>query len=455
MSLYGTGRREGILATLLLAVLVAVVQVTAILAAGDAATGAVGDALARAALPALAAATFYRFGRSCSRSRYAAFLGGAAYALSPWFTTIAAIPREQLAAALAPLALEAACRGARPDQRQRWLPWAGLCLALPFVSGATTVAGLAAALAALRLLGGAVHNRRDLGRGGIMLTVGVLLVAALAAVSFVVIDPIAALFANGIAPTSVELLAAHRAPSHGLDAAAFVRLPGPIMLLFAVLGLLRRQRHASNLGWLALAACGAVPAVLQLTWPQSDGFGVAAAAFWLTLVGITVLGSAGLDDFLELPVRRRRALPALLFAVTVATPLLLLGAPAPMREWPLVATLLSVALLLSVWRRLGMLRLKNVLAVVAMFALAMPSVQVLVISAEVLPMFPAMPLGEFAAMRQEANALRPLWHYYGFAAALLWALALALPRRRSTNARPVPARAKAAIIKKARSGDRS
>ena len=119
MSLYGTGRREGITTTVSLVAIVMVVHVAARAMTAGTAAVELPDALWPAALPALASITFYRFLRSLHHSRYAAFVASAAYALSPWLTAIDVLPREQLAAALAPLALEATCRSVRPQQRRR------------------------------------------------------------------------------------------------------------------------------------------------------------------------------------------------------------------------------------------------------------------------------------------------------------------------------------------------
>src|SRR5699024_7582687 len=153
---------------------------------------------------------------------------------------------------------------------------------------------------------------------------------------------------------------------------------------FALLGLLRRQRHVRGAAWWPTALLGGVPALLAsvpilqaattawIAHPQ-----LAATAWWLTLVAVTVLGAAGLDDFLELPLRRRTALPWLLAAAVACAPLLpVFGARVPDREWPLTATFVALPLLLTCWRRIGFLRFKNWLAVMVMVTLAIPLVQV-------------------------------------------------------------------------------
>jgi hypothetical protein len=305
--------------------------------------------------------------------------------------------------------------------------------------------------------------RRDVELRRTGLALGALLGTALAAASLVLLDAAGPWLWTASAPTIVEVLAAHRAPSLGLDAAAFLRLPGPVVLLFAALGLLRRQRHASNLGWLFIALAGAVPAALLVALPQSaaalralpPGFAaVPAGCCWLLLVAMTVLGAAGLDDFLERPMRRAWALPVLLVALVLGTPALLLTSPVPMHEWPLVATFLALAVLLFGWRGIGMLRLKNVLAVVTVVALLIPAIQVLTVTGRPLPSaLPATPAVELAAPPALAIADRlaaaPRWHYSGLAAVLLWACAAAAACRRRTSASAVPARARSAIAKKA------
>ena len=121
MSLYGTGRREGIVAALCITAMVLLVHLGASeLAAPGLDAPELGTALRRGVLPALGGLLCYRLLRAQGRSRYAGFLIGAAYGLSPWFGALGDAPREQLAAALAPLALEMACRCDRPLQRRIW-----------------------------------------------------------------------------------------------------------------------------------------------------------------------------------------------------------------------------------------------------------------------------------------------------------------------------------------------
>jgi hypothetical protein len=183
-----------------------------------------------------------------------------------------------------------------------------------------------------------------------------------------------------------------------------------------------------------------------------------AASWWLGLLAITVLGAAGLDDFLDLPQRRRTAVPWLLAGMVVCVPFLPLDAAVPEREWPLIATILLLAALLPIWRRVGILHFKKALATVVVLALAVPAVQVLVIAPLGVP--PAMPFGEFAWPMGDSwwdeLARRPWWHYSGLIAALAWACLASLSAcLRSRIATTEPTTAKAAITKKARPPHRS
>ena len=79
MSLYGTGRSEGIGATFLIAAIVLVVQLVGAWARPQTTDL---ELLARICVPALGGALCYRFLRAQGRSRYAGFLVGIAYGLS-------------------------------------------------------------------------------------------------------------------------------------------------------------------------------------------------------------------------------------------------------------------------------------------------------------------------------------------------------------------------------------
>jgi len=463
VSLYGTGRREGIGSVLVLGAVVVIVLVAGSLQLFGSLAN-VAAASRDAIVPALGGALFYRFLRAMRRSRYVSFLTAVAYALSPWLLTMALAPREQLAAALAPLALEAVTRCDRPSQRRSWLPWTGVCLALPFLPGVTTIGGLAMLLCAslfVRLVTCGDRSDATPPAWGIGAAVAL---GALAAASVIALDPLAPwLRTDQLGP--LEVLHGHQAGSYGIDTAAVLRVPGPVLLFFALLGILRRQRHTAIGSWLAVATAGAVPAVLCMLVP-ADAFGFAfwhaieqlpATAWWLTLLGVAVLAAAGLDDFLDLPLRRRTALPWLLALAVLMAPMIPFVSTAPDLEWPLTATLLLLAVLMPLWRRVGILQFKNLLAIAVVVLLTVPALQVLPVL--VPPSLGAAPAGEVTrwvrvAMLHAADA--PSWPYAGFAFVLLasgvWWLFAFWRRMPASNA---PPKAKAAIVRKARPPQRS
>lgn len=449
MSLYGSGRSEGVAAVLLVGALVLLARACGAWL-GDEAN--LATALSPAWLPALGGMLCYRFLRAEGRSRYAAFLVGAAYGLSPWLLAMHCCPREQLAAALAPLALEACCRCDRPSQRASWLPWAPMLLAAPFVAGLTVVGVLAALLCAGMLARTIAFGDRDDGRPRGLVLLAVL--AALAAANLVWLDPLAPWWPAVPGPTALYVLSAHRTQDLGCDVAAVLRVPGPVLLTFALLGMLRRQRHVDTRLWWTLAIAGGLP-TLGAAWPWL-GVATAAGAWWLTLLAVAVLAAAGLDDFLDLPLRRRTALPWLLaLAVAVAPWLPVFGAHVPEREWPLTATFVGLPLVLPAWRRLGILRFKNWLAAMTLVALAIPMLQVRVLPAIAGP----APLAETtppATAFVAALRARPPWHYAGLLLALAGGCLFAASAwRRNRHARKKPAAANAAIVKKARPAQRS
>lgn len=457
MSLYGTGRGEGVSAAVLASALVLMVRGLDVwLGDEDLLPG-----MQPAWMCALGAALCYRFLRAQSRSRYAAFLVCLAYGLSPWLLAMHISPREQLAAALAPLALEAACRVDRPTHRSQWLPWAWAGIAAPFVAGLTVVGMLAgmlcAALVARTFLCGDRDDERPLVRGVVVL--GVL--AVLAACNLAWLDPLASWLPPADVVSPAFVLSAHRPYEPGFDVAAVLRVPGPVLLTLALLGVLRRQRHVDTTLWIAIAVAGGLPTLFAAvpwllaaapTWASHPM--LPAGAWWLTLLAIGVLGAAGLDDFLDLPLRRRTALPWLLALAVLGAPWLpVCGARVPEVEWPLTATFVALALMLPAWRQLGILRFKNWLAAMALVALAIPMLQVY---AEP-PYGPPAPLGEVAPRAPgifDALAAHPVWHYAGLLAALVGGCVLALARRRTLSASKAPSPANAAIVKKAKPSKR-
>lgn len=459
MSLYGTGRSEGIAAVVLVGL---IVLVTRALGGWLGDEGELLTTLAPGALPAIGGMLAYRFLRAQGRSRYSAFLVGAAYGLSPWLLAMHAGPREQLAAALAPLALEAVSRIDRPTHRARWLPWAWAGMAAPFVAGLTVIGVLVALLCAATLARTIACGDREAEQPpsrGILVLVAMTL---LAAGNLVWLAPLDGWLPPPDMPGVLAVMSVHRPADPGIDLAAVLRVPGPALLTLALLGLLRRQRHVDGNLWLGLAIAGglptlftAVPWLAAATPVWASHPWIPTGAWWLTLLAIVVLAAAGLDDFLDLPLRRRTALPWLLaIAVATAPWLPVFGAQVPAREWPLTATFVALPLVLTVWRRLGILRFKNWLATVVLVALAIPMLQ-----ARPLPLPPpAAPLDE-AWVPQPAfyeGFAVPVWRYAGLLAAFAggcWLAASAF--RRNHHARKKPAAANAAIVKKARPAQRS
>lgn len=464
MSLYGSGRAEGIGAVLLIGVLVLLARV---LGAWFGDLPATWAAIAPAVLPAAGGMLCYRYLKAQGRSRYAAFLGGAAYGLSPWLLATAAAPREQFAAALAPLALEVVCHVDRPTHRRTWLPWAWCGLAAPFAAGPTTTGVLVALLCTTLLLRTAWRGEHD-GDGERPNARALLLALALGAVAAANVawlDPLAPWLGPAATLQPGDVLWPHRPGTPGFDLAAVLRVPGPVLLSFAALGLLRRQRQVRQLPWLALAVLGgvptllvAVPALAAATPPWLVPAALPAAAWWLSLIALCVLGAAGLDDFLDLPLRRRTALPWMLAGAVATAPLVpTFGSQLPAREWPLTATFLTLALMLPAWRRLGILRFKNWMATVAVITLALPTLQVTAVVAHP----PATPLAEIGGAaaplvlfevtpRADRPPPPPAWHYAGLVGALLVGAVWALSAwRRSTQASTTPSAAKPAIVRKA------
>lgn len=391
MSLYGTGRAEGIATAVALAVITMVVHLLgALLHPDDFAS--VLDARGEAALAAaLAAATCYRFLRAQGRSRYAAALGGAAYALSPVTLALGALPREAWAAATAPLLLEVAWRIGRPGERGRFAPWLGAAAALPLAC-APGIGALAVVLATLQTVR-AVHRCHRETRPDLLRILALALVTAP-----MLLAPLWLPAVHGGNPPFPLPGAAAGAPV-AVDPDRPWQLPGAMLLFCMLLGALRRQRHASTAVWLLVVAGSTA-----LGWQAHTSPGTAplpfAVAMWPAIVATTVLGTAGLDDFLDLPLRRRHALVVAVLATAAAL------AVAVQRSWlaatdlPFAGALALLVLLFPLWRRLGILRFKNALAAVTLLVLAVPTVWTSArLPTNLAEPPPAAPLGEIGAAR--------------------------------------------------------
>lgn len=373
MSLYGTGRAAGVTAACAAGAATAAAHAAAgwhlapAIAAEPTSTTAVAGAVG--------AGLAYRMLRAQGRSRYAAFLCGAAYGMSPLFAGLHGAAREQLAAALAPLALEAAARLQRPGRRDAWRPWFGVCLAVVFAGGATVVGGLAAALALCMVAVTAVRERSATSLRACWIGALALVGGLAAAANFVALDPLAAALGPARAPDVAAALAAETA------AMTLARVVGPFLVWFALFGVLRRQQNVNTTTWALLALVGAAP-IARLALPGAltsapdavCGWAVPAASWWLSVLAITVMGAAGLDDWLDQPLRRRGAhLWLLVTTLTVAPALPLAGASLDASHVAIgVGTLTALAGVTLAWRRLGVPRFKNVLAAVGLTAFALP-----------------------------------------------------------------------------------
>ncbi|MCK5942590.1 MAG: hypothetical protein KAI24_11505, partial [Planctomycetes bacterium] len=155
----------------------------------------------------------------------------------------------------------------------------------------------------------------------------------------------------------------------------------PFLVWFALLGILRRQRHVTTAVWLLLALVGAMPTALLAIPDVASSmpnvmttWAVPAMSWWLSVLAITVMGTAGLDDWLDQPLRRRGAHLWLLLVTLFVAPALPLADAAvdPAHLITVLGTFGVLAAVTLTWRRLGVLRFKNVLTTVALGAFAVP-----------------------------------------------------------------------------------
>lgn len=406
MSLYGSGRREGILAVVCVVVLtVAVHAIGAWIGLGDGYEGdrALANAmatahslLARGELPlwdpsasgaplwtrgaellyppwwllgrgsdalwlpalvaahaALACALAYRFLRAQGRSRYAGFLGGALYGLGAYVGTLSSNLPEVAALAWAPLPIEILLRIVRGERQRHLAAWLGTSLALVFTTGGTMTATCTAGLVGGWLIRSAMHDRSR--RAELTATwLGTFTVTAL------LTAPLWLTIAE-LPPQSSPF-----SPPRAVAWADLVRVAGPLSAFLALLGILRRQRHAALRTWLPIAGLGAFFALLLPFVPLPFGGlepwrEMPQALWWPTHLALTLLAASGLDDFLEQPTRRRAALGWLLAICMLVAPLgFWLGAD-DRRFHVEAAVLLAVAVLFALWRYLGILGFKSVL----------------------------------------------------------------------------------------------
>lgn len=424
MSLYGTGRKEGIVAVCLIGILTATAHLLAALRFAELGLASLGEAAYITIVTgAVGGMLTYRFLRAQGRSRYAAFLGGIAYGMSPLFAGLIDSPREQIAAALVPLGLEAAAQLDRPTTQRRWLPYAGLCLALPFAVGVTVIATLATTLALAMVALTALRCGRGADRLPLRQTGASLLLGGIALSNLIWLAPMHAWLGSGNATQVHSVLSGETTPM------VIVRVVGPFLVWFALLGILRRQRNVMTSFWLVLALVGAAPTVMlaipgvSASLPNVfTAWAIPAISWWLSVLAITVMGTAGLDDWLDQPQRRRGAhLWLLVLTLLVAPALPLAGASInPVHLATVLGTFAVLATVTLAWRRLGVLRFKNMLTGVALIAFAMP-----VILQSQAPAAFGAPLGESAPRSFERAVellmTHPWWHFAGIAGAVLLA----------------------------------
>lgn len=314
-----------------------------------------------AAHAALACALAFRFLRAQGRSRFAAFVGGAAYGLGAHSGALSGNLAELAAIAWAPLAIELFLRFARsPDQRLAGALLAP-ALAVAFATGGTVTAGaLTIVLTVWWIRRAQREPERRLAFVGAGIAAPVVLLLLLAPIWLSVAE----------VPKSVINVW----PPADLGA-ALQRITGPLLTFLALLGLMRDQRHTPAERWVPIAGIAIVAAIVLPFVPSpfpspAPWQRVPMALWWPLHLALVVLGASGLDDFLDTPLRRREATAWLLIGSALLAPIgYLLGADT--HRFHVEATvLLALALLFTSWRWLGILGFKTVLAAAAIVWLA-------------------------------------------------------------------------------------
>lgn len=366
MSLFGTGRREGVIAVLLLAVIAALAVLagawlrfrgfaTGIRSWPDvdqgglfAAMQAAGDAVRRGDLPlwhdaplgpgealwhsgapilyplwwilafttspctqllaalhcAIACATFYRFLRALGRSRYAAFLGGSGYGLSSFLLAAMASLPQAAAAAWLPLQLEAVLRTVTPGRYRQGTVLLCVALALPFLTGGIILATVGLLVSLLLLFG---SQGRILSHERPHLRrqafLALLLAALLTAPEWLAFAQLGAL------PAHSDNAGPPRLWTTAQPLAWLLHLGG-LCLVLLPLALLRPQRQVRGWPWWLCAAGGGTlialmaSLLLRIDLPAPLPDALWNCGLWLFTTGALVLASAGLDDFLGAPQKR-------------------------------------------------------------------------------------------------------------------------------------------------------
>lgn len=315
---------------------------------------------------AIACALAFRLLRAQGCSRYASFVCAAAYGLGAHTGRMSGSLPELAALAWAPLVLEILLRVVRGERQKHLTPLLGPSIAWMFCTGGIATASSVLAVAVVWHVGWAWRERHRtlslLGSGFVSLCVAAALLAPmwLGAIELPITAP--------ATPQRVDLMSNARL------------VCGPLLLFFAFLGAMRRQRGAPTVRWVALALAGAAVAIAlpfvpsplrgEAPWQRTPD-----ALWWPVHFALVLLACNGLDDFLDMPLRRRAATVwTLVLAVVVAPVGFVLGEHG---TWLRVegAVVLALALLFLAWRTLGILRFKTVVAAAALAWLAVATLR--------------------------------------------------------------------------------
>jgi hypothetical protein len=317
----------------------------------------------------LACALAFRFLRAQGRSRYAAFVGGAAYGLGAHVGSLCANLSELAALAWAPLPLEIVLRTVRGQQRQHTVALLGPTLALVFFTGGVVTASFVAAMAATALQ---LTARREPLRRTYLVGLGITSLAITALLT----SPLWL----GVLETPPRL--PHQ-PDYATPVAELLlplqRVLGPLLLFLCVLGLLRRQRHGDTKRWLGLVVAGAVAATLLPFVPSpfhqpAPWHSSPAALWWPVHLGLVLLAAGGLDDFLDHPLRRRGATAWTMMLAMLAGPAIYVLSDSARFLQVEAAVLLALSVLFASWRLLGILGFKTVVATAALAWLSIATI---------------------------------------------------------------------------------
>lgn len=369
---------------------------------------------------ALACMFMYRFLRAASLGRYVAFLGGGMYGFG-WFLT-AQMDRlpTAAAAALLPAALELTQRILVSARRTRLGPLLGLAIAMMFLTGGTEVAGFGVAVC-VALFAARLYSidreelRAAFGAGALATLVAALLCAPLwldalqhaghlaerSAPAGAHLQPLGLLgFAAPLAfgnldGSGLRLMADVNA---GADPLELVLYPGAIALFLLCLGLFRPKRTWIGVFWIVVAGVGlllTLDSPLRQLATEWTGWrnNTPGASLVLLHLGVVVLACVALENFFNAPTARRFAVPTTAGLSLVAVLAWLITGVWPAAgetvvSWvtgggaaeeltaaaqhlrlalaPAALGLALISVLFFVWRRLGLLNFKFLLAVIAL-----------------------------------------------------------------------------------------